>query len=193
MEGRFGEMLAVRGPKITAASIVESSNGDGAGAIPLVPGDNRALALSSDGGAISEIKRYTTIERMGGYVQLRPNCGTFKTMKHGAYEVVFEPGNEVVQHLYQSKDHATGKWAGSPVHDGNCLRIHGALTDRERGILIHEASNVSWLIGCISPRNLGNFKTTLVQKPKANESYLAMQELFQFIGRQRANFFVLDW
>jgi len=186
-------MLAVRGPKVTAASIVENGNGNGSNTVPLVPGDNRALQLTCDGGAISEIKRFSTIERTGGYVQLRPNCGTFKTMKHGAYEVTLEPGNSVVQHLYQSKDHATGKWTGPVLHDGNCLRIHGALSKPEQGILIHEAPNVGWLIGCISPRNLGNMKTALTAKPKTNESYLAMQELFQFIGRERANFFVLDW
>lgn len=110
----------------------------------------------------------------------------------GISEIRMEPGNPVVRHLYQGKD-GQGNWTGPVVHDGNCLRIHGAVSAPERGILIHEAPNVSWLIGCISPRNLNNFQTALAHRPRMNESFVAMTELFRFIGRERANFFVLDW
>ena len=191
-QGRFGEMLAVRGPKVTAAGIVENGNANESTTIPLMPGGNRALQLTCDGAAIGEIKRYTTIERMGGYVQLRPNCGSFKVMKHGAYTVTFELANSEVRHLYQRKDHQ-GQWTGPVLHDGNCLRIHGAISVPEQGILIHEAPHVGWLVGCISPRNLSNYNTELTSKPKTNESYMAMSELFRFIGQEQANFFVLDW
>jgi len=192
LEGRYGELIAIRGPRVTAASILNDGAPESDTCFRLLPGGVRSLSFTSDGVAVSEIKRYTTIERMGGFVQLRPNCGHFKTMKNGAYEVTFEPHNSEVQHLYQSKD-AKGEWTGQVVHTGSCLRIHGAVTLKEQGILIHEASNVSWLTGCISPRTFNNYKVSLENKPKTNASYLAMNELFQFIGRDRANFFVLDW
>jgi hypothetical protein len=191
MAGRFGKLLAVSGPEVTAASLVEDG-GDGDGLLPILPGERRALSLVSDGAAITEIRRYTTIERMGGYVQLRPNCGTFRVRKDGPYEVVVERGNSAVQHLYQSKDRQ-GRWIDPVVHNGDCLRIRGAVTQQEQGILIHEAPNVSWLTGCISPRNLNNFQTALVSRPRTNESFTAMTELFQFLGRETANFFVMDW
>ncbi len=129
---------------------------------------------------------------MGGYVQLRPNCGSFSTKKDGPYEVTVEPGNSAVKDLYRSKDHQ-GHPTGPVVHDGNCLRINGAVSRPEQGILIHEAPHVGWLTGCISPRNLSNFQTELVSRPRTNESYTAMTELFQSLGRESANFFVLDW
>jgi len=117
---------------------------------------------------------------------------SFFFMKHGPYEVTVERGNSVVQHLYQGKDRQ-GQWTGPIVHNGDCLRIHGAVTVKEQGILIHEAPNVSWLTGCISPRDLDNYRTALVHRPRTNESFTAMTELFQFVDRERANFFVLDW
>jgi hypothetical protein len=192
LHGRFGVLLAVSGPTVTAVSLEENGGTADADAIEVLPGQHRSLKLESDGNAVTDIMRYTTIERMDGYVQLRPNCGSFKKKKEGVYEVTVESGNSVVRHLYQGKDRQ-GSWTGPVVHDGNCLRIHGAVTSRERGILIHEAPNVSWLIGCISPRNLYNFDTALESRPRTNESYVAMTELFQFLGRERANFFVLDW
>jgi hypothetical protein len=192
MLGRFGKLLAVTGPSVTAASLVEDGGTNSPDTVPIVPGETRAISLQSDGGAITEVMRYTTIERMGGYVQLRPNCGSFKTKKEGAYEVTVERGNSVVKHLYQGKDQHQN-WTGEEVHDGSCLRIHGAISRPERGILIHEAPHVGWLIGCISPRNLNNFERRLVSRPRTNESFAAMTELFRLIGRERANFFVLDW
>jgi hypothetical protein len=192
MLGRFGKLLAVTGPSVTAASLDEDGGTNSPDTVPIVPDETRAIRLQSDGGAITGVARYTTIERTGGYVQLRPNCGSFKTKKEGAYGVTVERGNSVVRHLYQGKDQHHN-WTGEVVHDGNCLRIHGAVSGPERGILIHEAPSVGWLIGCISPRNLNNFQTRLVSRPRTNESFVAMTELFRLIGRERANFFVLDW
>lgn len=193
MQGRFGELLAVRGPAVTAASLVDNADDGDADIVPLVAGERRALRLRSDDAEIAEIKRYTTIERMGGYVQLRPNCGSWRIMKtDGPYVVTVERGNSAVMHLYQGKDRE-GNWTGPVVHNGDCLRIEGAMTEKERAILIHEAPNVSWLTGCISPRDLNNVQTALVSRPMTNESYTAMMELFDFVGRERANFFVLDW
>jgi hypothetical protein len=191
MQGRFGELLAISGPEVTAASLVDDGD-DLPNTVPLVVGDSRALQLECDGVDVDEVKRYTTIERMGGYVQLRPNCGNFRTKKDGPYQVAVESGNSAVKHLYQGKDR-NGNWTGPVVHDGNCLRISGAVSGPEQGILIHEAPHIGWLTGCISPRTLNIVSTELVSRPRTNESYLAMSELFRFLGRETANFFVLDW
>jgi hypothetical protein len=140
-------------------------------------GDGRTLHLSTDGEPIQEVKRFTTMERFradsgeGYYVQLRP--------KSDPYTIHVELGNRVVKTL-------------RPGHDGRCFRIHGQETARERGILIHEAPNVSWVIGCISPRPLGNFTTSFRNEP-SNPSSVSMNELIQFVGREKANLFVNDW
>jgi hypothetical protein len=192
MHGRFGKLIVIGGPKVTAASLVDGGDANDPNTVTVAPNESRTLKFESDGAKVTDVRRYTTIERMDGYVQLRPNCGSFKHKKDGPYEVAFEPGNSVVRHLYQGKN-SKGEWTGPVVHDGNCLRIYGALSTPEQGILFHEAPNVSWLIGCISPRKLGTKKTALDSKPRTNESYVAMNELFQVLGRERANFFVLDW
>ena len=57
-----------------------------------------------------------------------------------AYDLTYEPGNPVVQSL-------------RPGYSGNCIRVRGGNPGSpEEGILIHEAPNVTWLKGCISPR-----------------------------------------
>ena len=180
--GRFGELMAISGPEVTAASLVDDGDED-ATTVPLVVGERRVLQLESDGVEIDDVKRYTTIERMGGYVQLRPNCGSFRIKKDGPYEVAVEAANSAVKHLYQRKDHQRN-WIPPTVHDGNCLRISGAVIGPEQGILIHEAPHVGWLTGCISPRTLNIVSTELVSRPRTNESYLAMSELFLFLGRE---------
>jgi hypothetical protein len=107
----------------------------------------------------------------GYYVQLRP--------KSEPYKVNFEIGNTVVKTLRRG-------------HDGRCFRIHGAKTIKEQAILIHEAPNVSYLIGCISPRPYGNFTTAFNNDP-SNPSSLSLNELIEFVGSEKADFFVNDW
>jgi hypothetical protein len=41
-------------------------------------------------------------------------------------------------------------------HDGICIRVLGGATAQQRGILIHEAPHVGWVIGCIGPRPHGD-------------------------------------
>ena len=131
---------------------------------------------------------------------LRPNCPhdpPYRNPKVGAYTVTVENGNPVVRNLYRSG--RPPAYTGPVYHDGACLRIHGAMSQPERGILFHEAPNVGWLIGCISPRNHGSnvvdLPTQLDRRinPVRNESHAAMQELFTTIGSQTANLWVLDW
>lgn len=182
LSGRFGELVAVKGPKVTSVHLSPgngsesaSASGGATGAIPITHG---TLQLSTMGdGSFTEVKRFTTIERFksndgkGGYVQLHP--------KPGPYWITYEHGNSAVKKL-------------RPGHDGRCFRVHGGNPGPEQGILIHEAPHVGWLIGCIGPRPLNNFKLEF-ENASGNPSFQAMNELFRFVGASRADFFVLDW
>lgn len=172
--GRFGELVAVKGPKIESVRLVPNGSG-GAGSIPI---SNGSLEITGSGEPITEVKRYTSMERFkvtkgkGFYVQLHP--------KPTPYTITYETGNTAVQHLRNGK------------HSGKCFRVHGGNQGAEQGILIHEAPNVTWLIGCISPRPLNDFHLSYADAD-GNPSFRCMNELFHFVGHARSNFFVLDW
>jgi hypothetical protein len=162
--------------------------------IPITPDGARFLQLTGDNAAITDIKRYTTIERMDGFIQLSPNCPayrTFKKMGKGVYTVTVEPHHSVVRDLYRGGP--PGTRTGPIVHDGKCLRIHGTNDGPEAGILLHEAPHVGWLTGCISPRTRNTRDLELENKANKNQSYMAMLQLFRLIGDKQADFFVLDY
>lgn len=180
--GRWGELVAIKGPRIFSVNFFMGfgnnlfSNGDSAG---MVSTEYGAMNFQSSGEGVGEVKRFRTIERFradhggkGYYVQLHP--------RPNPYTVTFETGNSAVKHLHNKK------------HDGRCFRVHGGKTAAEQGILIHEAPNVSWVIGCIGPRPLN---ATALNYPNevGNPSYNAMDELFNFVDGGRADLFVLDW
>jgi hypothetical protein len=181
LSGRWGELIAVRGPKVTAVRLSPSGGSNpssdaaaGSGGIPVGHG---ILQLSMTGGAVTAAKRFTSMERFktndgrGYYVQLHP--------KPDPYSITFESGNTAVKHLRKG-------------HDGRCFRVHGGKVGPEQGILIHEAPHVGWVIGCISPRPLHNYTHEFQNQP-GNPSFVAMNELFEFVGISPAAFFVLDW
>jgi len=126
---------------------------------------------------LTAVKRFTTMERFkadsgsGFYVQLRP--------RPTPYWISRESNNHAVKGI------RTG-------HDGRCFRVHGGRSEAEKGILIHEAPHVGWVIGCIGPRPLKNFALEFANTT-GNESYKSMDELFAFVGYDRADLFVLDW
>jgi len=172
--GRWGQLIAVEGPKITSVRLLNGGTA-GAGTIDIATG---TLKFSTDGAPITDVKKYTSMERFRsdsgkgvGYVQLHP--------KPDPYRITYEIGNSAVKELRRG-------------HDGRCFRVHGGLPGPEQGILIHEAPHVGWLIGCISPRPLDNFETEFDNAPR-NPSYNAMDELFRFVGPGAADLFVLDW
>jgi hypothetical protein len=178
MSGRWGEMIAFKGPTVSAAIVLSTpAPPPGSPGYQFIRLDNRTLHLSTNGEPLKEVKRFTTMERFradsgdGYYVQLRP--------KTDPYVINLEFGNTVVRTL-------------RPGHDGRCFRIHGAKTIKEQAILIHEAPNVAFLIGCISPRPLHNFATEF-ENNHSNPASLSMNELIQFVGREKANFFVNDY
>jgi hypothetical protein len=174
--GRWGELVAIKGPKIASVKMSPGgdSSSDGGATIEVAHG---VLQLSTTAATLGEVKHYTSMERFktnngkSWYVQLHP--------KPQPYSISFESGNSAVKELR----------AG---HTGNCFRVHGGKPGPEQGILIHEAPHVGWLIGCISPRPLNNFNVEFPNQ-SGNPSYQCMNELFHFVGHTRADLFVLDW
>jgi len=210
LSGRWGTLAVATGPKITAAAFVSSplakvplvgpvigaahmigqvsgvvaSNLAGQSTPQVIPFAGRVLELTTDGsGPIAAVKEYSSMERFRnnrgqlggkGYVMLHPQAKP--------YGLTVEHGNSVVKTL------RTG-------HSGNCLRVRGGKAGPEQGILIHEAPTIDYLIGCISPRPKGH-RAPMPNAP-GNPSALAMQEIFDAIGRsaepRRASLFVMDW
>ncbi len=151
---------------------VKLSQGNGGGSGISIPAGNLELTTSGSG-TVKEVKRCLTIERMGGYVQLKPQECNGHVYKTEPYGITFETGNSVVAKLKGTQ--------------GNCFRVHGGLTAQERGILIHEAPHVGYLIGCIGPRNLSD------RTPGwSSTAHHTMIELFSISPRPSA-LFVLDW
>ncbi|MCW5964132.1 MAG: hypothetical protein KIT83_08840 [Bryobacterales bacterium] len=197
--GRWGELVAFKGPKVSSARLLPKTPFSGGanplaavgqvavsigrtmaaalqGKIHLVPVNHGILELSLADGPVFGVQRFTSMERFkadsgnGYYVQLRP--------RPTPYGLTFEKANSAVMKL-------------RPGHDGRCFRVHGGQTKPEKGILIHEAPEVGWVIGCIAPRPLNNFTIAHKNTP-GNPSHKAMDELIAFVGA-RADLFVLDW
>jgi hypothetical protein len=196
--GRWGELVAFKGPKVYTAKLLPKGSipvGPGLAGIAaamvrsvvpmmsptksnsyLIPVNNGVMELFVAGGPVEGSKRFTSLERFrtnngkSYYVQLRPQTTP--------YTITYEPRNSAVKTL-------------RPDHDGRCFRVHGGQTKPEKGILIHEAPSVGWVTGCISPRPLNDFTIDHPNR-KGNPSYRAMEELFSFVGK-RADLFVLDW
>jgi hypothetical protein len=170
--GRFGTLIVLQGGEVTSVrASAESASAAGPGTIPVPAGVLETT--TSDGSGVQEVKRYTTIERMHGYVQLKPQEYNGKVYKQGPYGITYEPKNPVVAEL---------KGTG-----GRCFRVHGGTSAQERGILIHEAPHVGFLIGCIGPRKYKDRNAGFTAS-----AHSAMEELFGIRPRPSA-LFVLDW
>lgn len=170
--GRFGTLLVLQGGTVAEARVSRAGTSSGSPGAIATPTGTLEIT-TSDGAGVREIKRYTTIERMHGYVQLKPQEYNGKAYKQGPYGLTYEQNNPVVAEL---------KGTG-----GRCFRVHGGITPQERGILIHEAPHVGFLIGCIGPRLYQD------RSPGFTASaHTAMNELFGVVPRPSA-LFVLDW
>jgi hypothetical protein len=170
--GRFGTMVVVRGGEVASVKI-SPSNGSAANDAQIsVPAGVLEIS-TSDGDTVEEISRYTTIERMHGYIQLKPQEYNGKAYKAGPYRLTYEPTNPVVAELS-----GTG---------GRCFRVHGGVTAQERAILIHEAPHVGFVTGCIGPRRYGD-----INPGYTGSAHSAMEELFA-LQPQPSALFVLDW
>src|SRR4051812_6168880 len=165
--GRFGTLIAFRGSKVTKADLHEGSGGgDGV----KVPGGLLSIS-TEDGSSVGEVKRFTTIERMDGRIQLAPQEYHGTTYKAGVYGLTYQETNPKVITLAASK--------------GHCFRIKGTTRPKEDAILIHAAPNVGWLEGCIGPRRWNDF-----DKDYADSTYRAMDEL---IHLRPSALYVVDW
>jgi hypothetical protein len=182
--GRWGSMLLIRGPEITAASFAVAGTAAGGGSPVLLNG--RPLALTTGGGAITKTVEFTTLERYRG------NLGGMKTRyvmmpaRAEPYPLKVERGNRVVKTLIRDKDK-------NPVHSGDCIRVYGGETKAQRGILIHEAPNVSWVIGCIGPRTKGDrkaYQPSNRNNPSAKAMKIILEEMTIF-GQGKGRLFVL--
>lgn len=161
--GRFGVLVAFSGPPIESVSIVP--DGSPTGSAMELPGGLFINIKCSQPGRLVEQKRFTTIERMDGYIQLHPQLGK-------PYTLTFEQGNKNVSQLARTQ--------------GNCFRVHGGHR-KEAGILIHAAPHVGWLIGCIGPRKHGDLS---IQSTET--TYDAMDELFE-LSPKPSQLCVLNW
>ncbi|HEY4252558.1 MAG TPA: hypothetical protein VGM87_15200 [Roseomonas sp.] len=173
--GRWGAMLMVTGPKVTAASFASPG---AAGSVALA---GRMLSLATDGGGAVRTREYTTLERYRGSFGSLEQSERFVMMpaREDPYPLEVERGNRVVKTLRKG-------------HSGDCIRVRGGETKAQRGILIHEAPNVGWVIGCIGPRPKGNKR--VFSNEDGNPSFVAMKQILDEMtafGHGRGQLFVL--
>ena len=165
-------MLLLRGPQVFGVVPVIGNS-----AAPATVGGqyvtlaDRKLQLTTDGRSFAFSKEYTSMERYrtdfgsleGRYIMLHP--------RPNPYDLRYEPGNSVVKTL-------------RPNHSGNCIRVLGGNPGPEQAILIHEAPNVTWLIGCISPRPKDDKRE--FDNADGNPSFRAMNEIMGELNAQEA-------
>jgi len=168
--GRFGTLIAIQGPKLSAVEAAPRSPAAGPSAISIPSGSVLDIKTSAPG-AIKEIARFTTIERLNDIVQLHPQ----KYIGNKAYGLEYEPSNPAVLKLKGT--------------EGRCFHVRGGSTGPEKGILIHEAPHVGWLEGCIGPRRLGDMSP---DDRAADSAKAAMNALFA-MHPMPSELWVLDW
>ena len=178
--GRWGSLLLLRGPQVYGvASIADDSQAPATVGPQYVTLADQKLQLTTDGQAIGLSKEYTSMERYrtdygelrGRWIMLHP--------RPNAYDLTYEPHNGNVQGL-------------RPGHSGNCIRVGGGNPGAEQGILIHEAPNVTWLTGCISPRPKDDKRE--FENTDGNPSFNAQAEIMRELntyGAGRGSLYVL--
>lgn len=146
VSGLWGTMLMVIGAPIRVAHFdlpVEAQLQDGEREVRFTINNRTVYAAVS--GEVVSTRLFTTVERYRtddgkvnkwdiGYVRM--------VSREEPYGLKVEK-NEVVKTLRRG-------------HDGICLRVLGGATQQQRGILIHEAPHVGWVVGCIGPRPHGD-------------------------------------
>jgi hypothetical protein len=178
--GRWGSLLLLRGPRVYGVvSIADNAEAPATVGAQYVTLAGQKLQLTTDGQAIGLSTEYTSMERYrtdygelrGRWIMLHP--------RPNAYDLSYEPGNPIVQTL-------------RPGHSGNCIRVGGGNPGPEQGILIHEAPNVTWLTGCISPRPKDDLRE--FENADGNPSYRAEAEIMTELntyGAGRGSLYVL--
>lgn len=189
LSGRWGTMCMVHGATVHA---VQPSGGMVASAIhgamhqalghqaQQIAFAGRSLTLFTDAGGLSAPVAFTTAERFRGstgglgregYVHMTP--------RREPYGLRVERGNRVVKTLRSG-------------HSGDCIRVLGGV-GKQKGILIHEAPHVGWVIGCIGPRPLG--ERGVLPNRDGNPSDLCVRQIIREMvvhGHGKGQLFVLD-
>jgi len=183
ISGLWGTMMMVIGGPIRIAQF------DRPFVEPLCPEERQEVVLLNCRpvylavyGGITSKKQFTTIERY------RTDSGAVNQWDFGYVRLVGRPrpyglraesGNSAVQKLRPGR------------HDGACIRVLGGETEQQRAILIHEAPNVSWVTGCISPRPFGD-RAAYPNNP-GNPSDVAVREIILSLRARggAGNLFVL--
>jgi len=202
--GRWGTMLMVEGPKVFGAVVngvaqsaamagVATLNAAAAivrpfAQVPSAPAlaaatiAGKRISLLTDGTLVAQTTEFDTMERFrsdsgnGFYMQTKP-----QPMK--PYRLTMYVSSTV------ARLNTTGR----------CLRVHDHGYTRQgsgdpAGILVHEAPNVGWLIGCISPRVTGHKVTNSEDRSPSRQ---AINQIFEAMGGfsagREASLVVLDW
>jgi hypothetical protein len=182
ISGMWGTMIMIVGDPVRAAQFDQPIMG------PLFPGEQRDVVMLNRRpvhlvvkGAIKSRKEFTTIERY------RTNSGTVNQWDIGYVRLV---GRDMPYGLRVEKNNSAVKKLRDG-HDGACIRVLGGQTEAQRGILIHEAPHVGWVIGCISPRPHGD-REAYPNRP-GNPSDVAVREIIGEMKRLggTGNLFVL--
>jgi hypothetical protein len=131
-------------------------------------------------GDIASTKLFTTIERY------RTNDGRVNEWDIGFVRMV---SREAPYGLHVERNERVKTLRKG--HDGLCLRVLGGATTQQQGILIHEAPNVTWVVGCIGPRPHGD-RRAFDNRP-GNPSDQALREIVgEFTKRgSKGSLFVL--
>lgn len=194
--GRFGRLIMVVGPLVQKASFdrIVDPNQDAVTHVKVnLAGKSQKLYLGLDDEGededVEDIKEYDSMERFqdrgmaGYYMQVKPQS------KRGIdYYPLSMFNSSTVDSIY-TRD--------GVAHDGpKCLLVekHGYYaqgTHNTAGILIHQADQVGYLIGCIAPgKKKGNGMLP-------DSSRKAMSEIFAAMGGFKkgtpARLIVLDW
>lgn len=182
ISGMWGTMAMIIGGPIRAAQFDAPIMG------PLLTDERReTVALNRRTvhlvikGEIKSRKEFTTIERY------RTNSGAVNQWDMGYVRLV---GRDRPYGLrVERKNSAVMKLRRD--HDGICIRVLGGETAQQRGILIHEAPHVGWVVGCISPRPYGD-RAAYDNTPR-NPSDRAVREIISEMTRtgETGNLFVL--
>ena len=173
LSGLWGTMMMIVGPSVRAAQFDLPVMG------PLLPEERRDVVTLSHRpvhivvkGDVKSKKEFTTIERY------RTNLGTVNQWDIGYVRLV---GRDRPYGLRVEKNNSAVKKLRDG-HDGACIRVLGGETQAQRGILIHEAPHVGWVIGCISPRPLGD--RAAYPNRSGNPSDRAVREIIAEIARR---------
>lgn len=204
--GRWGKMIVVRGGKVLSGKIIGSisqppkfsASVSGTAIKNLAKTENlfsavsqgfknsyvqlgnMGISLETVGGGVEVVTEFDTLERYRTdedkeklYVRLKPR-------PNSPYEIRMDQSKNV------SELNKTG----------NCFRVlgHDSLNSRgvRAGILIHEAPKVSFLLGCIAPREINNRTLGYNREP----SRRAMEFIFNLMGGftlgKKAHLLVMD-